>query len=472
MFWVYHHPLFHRDRPEEMHKLRRRTCPGYDGRKNRSEDQDLSTSLDAATSDTWSNGDEMIQIKESAAGKEGTPAGGLLFSSAAREVSRSPSPSNSPTDHARVGRGSVRDSATFVSEEERSPSDVKNNMGRRVSSLTASYAEDITMEDSHSELQRIVTNEVKMNEYFIPLQAEDDEANDLPVTKKSKKANQAFIISSDSENEYAGLSHQETRKKFTKEELLERQDHNQTVSEISRDLNEIAAGMAEGTSRGRGKGRGRLGTTPSQAVRTTSASPVFGFDKPHDYYSGAGKCDLLTYDGFDGFIVDEDNRECKEKSVVFPSMIAKEVKQASVDSTPPSLCPSVNQSLTEACLEGTLVSSTSTFDRTLAAAILSFCLPNHPEDPNLAMKIIDHLKTRPMLAHEFELYRKAMSPDYNLDGKLIHHYHFICTSEDLRRDWKMFSTNFINRVCLAYNLQTLVENEAIVACNSCWFKEG
>lgn len=471
MFWVYHHPLFHRDKPEEMHKLRRRTCPGHDGRKTRPEDQDLSTSLDSM-SDTWSNGDEMIQIKESAAGKEGTSAGGLLFLPAAREVSLSPSPSNSPIDHGRVGRGSVRGTAFFVSEEERSPSDVKNTMGRRVSSLTASYAEDITMEDRQSKLQRIVNEEVKMNEYFIPLQAEDDKANDLPVTKKSKKANQAFIISSDSENEYAGLSHQDTRKKYTKEELLEQQDHNQTVSEISRDLNEIAAGMAEGTSSGRGKGRGRLGTTLSQAVCTTSASPVFGLDKPHDYYSGAGKCDLLTYDGFDGFVVDEDNRGyIKEKSVVFPSKIAKEVKHTPVDTTPPSLCPSVNQSLTEACLEGKLVSSTSTFDRTLAAAILSFCLPNHPKDPNLAMKIIDHLKTRPMLAQEFELYRKAMSPDYNLDGRLIHHYHFICTSEDLRRDWKMFSTNFINRVCLAYNLQTLVENEAIVACNACWFKE-
>jgi len=459
-----------------MHKLRRRTCPGYDGRKNRSEDQDLSTSLDASTSDTWSNGDEVIQIQESATGKEGTPPGGLLFLPAAREVSRSPSPSSSPIDHARVGRGSVRGSATFVSEEERSPSDVKNTMGRRVSSLTASSesSEDAIMVDSQMELQRIVSEEVKMNEYFIPLQAEDDEANDPPVTKKSRKANQAFIIASDSENEYACLSHQDTRNKYTKEELLERQDHNQIVSEISRDLNEIAAGMSEGTSRGRGKGRSRLGNTLSQAVRTTSASPVFGFDKPYDYYYGAGKCDLLTYDGFDGFVVDEDNRGCmKEKSVVVSSQIAKEVKQASVVTTPPSLCPSVNQSLTEACLEGKLVSSTSTFDRTLAAAILSFCLPNHPEDPNLAMKIIDHLKTRPVLAQEFELYRKAMSPDYILDGRLIPQYHFICTSEDLRRDWKMFSTNIINRVCLTYsNVQlTLVENEAIDACNSCWFKE-
>lgn len=34
-FWVYKHDLFHRDRPEDLHLLRRRTCPGVDGRKNR-----------------------------------------------------------------------------------------------------------------------------------------------------------------------------------------------------------------------------------------------------------------------------------------------------------------------------------------------------------------------------------------------------------------------------------------------------
>jgi hypothetical protein len=34
-FWIYKHRLFHRDHPEDLHLLRRRTCPGVDGRKNR-----------------------------------------------------------------------------------------------------------------------------------------------------------------------------------------------------------------------------------------------------------------------------------------------------------------------------------------------------------------------------------------------------------------------------------------------------
>lgn len=33
--WIYKHHLFHRDRPEDLHLVRRRTCPGLDGRKQR-----------------------------------------------------------------------------------------------------------------------------------------------------------------------------------------------------------------------------------------------------------------------------------------------------------------------------------------------------------------------------------------------------------------------------------------------------
>lgn len=33
--WIYKHSLFHRDRPQDLHLVRRRTCPGLDGRKQR-----------------------------------------------------------------------------------------------------------------------------------------------------------------------------------------------------------------------------------------------------------------------------------------------------------------------------------------------------------------------------------------------------------------------------------------------------
>lgn len=33
--WIYQHNLFHRDHPEDLYQVRRRTCPGVDGRKQR-----------------------------------------------------------------------------------------------------------------------------------------------------------------------------------------------------------------------------------------------------------------------------------------------------------------------------------------------------------------------------------------------------------------------------------------------------
>ncbi|GMI09186.1 hypothetical protein TrRE_jg9819 [Triparma retinervis] len=36
-FWVYKHPLFHRDHPEMLPHLRRKTCPGVDGRRSKDE---------------------------------------------------------------------------------------------------------------------------------------------------------------------------------------------------------------------------------------------------------------------------------------------------------------------------------------------------------------------------------------------------------------------------------------------------
>ena len=49
-FWVYRHPLFHRDRPEELHLVRRQTIQGVDGRKHRPEFDIASLEKGAASS--------------------------------------------------------------------------------------------------------------------------------------------------------------------------------------------------------------------------------------------------------------------------------------------------------------------------------------------------------------------------------------------------------------------------------------
>mmetsp|Transcript_48060 Transcript_48060/g.116770 ORF Transcript_48060/g.116770 Transcript_48060/m.116770 type:complete len:465 (-) Transcript_48060:248-1642(-) len=56
--WIYKHDLFHRDRPSDLHKVRRRTCPGVDGRKqrfSRLSEQRLNSLADAKSTNSSSS---------------------------------------------------------------------------------------------------------------------------------------------------------------------------------------------------------------------------------------------------------------------------------------------------------------------------------------------------------------------------------------------------------------------------------
>ncbi|VEU33747.1 unnamed protein product [Pseudo-nitzschia multistriata] len=76
--WIYKHNLFHRDHPEDLYQVRRRTCPGVDGRKQRfsrlsaqklSKNSDLAGTSSSNTSDADnvendSSSDEEDSIEE------------------------------------------------------------------------------------------------------------------------------------------------------------------------------------------------------------------------------------------------------------------------------------------------------------------------------------------------------------------------------------------------------------------------
>ncbi len=452
-FWVYYHPLFHRDRPEEMPKLRRRTCPGYDGRKNR-------PSGGLSPYDEMMGGDGDLDEFAVSNATTVTPP-----SAPGNEVSRSPSPSFSAMDNAPSGRGAVvRSSITrgssfksLASVEEKCFTDVPRTTRRQSSSSASSFGVLDSQKDSADDYD---SPKQQANEYYVELLNQHDPASATP--RKSRWDAEAIAVSSDNEDDSSVYSSSLTRKKYSKEKNQERQDHILSVLEVSRDLNGICseynASISSGKPRGRG-GRGFRYTDPS----------LFGLDKPHNHYYGAGKCDLFTYDCENGFAIDEDDIGCTEEETIGDevSVLAcespKEVpSEPTVIPSPPSQCPVVTQSLAQACLEGRIVNCASTFDRTLASAIIWFCLSTHPQDPDLAKKVSHHLKKRPMLAQEFEMYCKAMSPGFNVWG----------ASDDFKRDWKMFATNFMNRVVLVhhkYTGLTELEYEALVALN-CWFQ--
>jgi hypothetical protein len=82
-FWIYHHPLFHRDRPQDLKKLRRRTCPGFDGRKQR-----------IHRSSTGEEQNVMEAPLTSSATVSPAATTNLVSPGSVAKVSRSPSPSS------------------------------------------------------------------------------------------------------------------------------------------------------------------------------------------------------------------------------------------------------------------------------------------------------------------------------------------------------------------------------------------
>ena len=331
-FWIYQHPLFHRDAPEEMYKLKRRSCPSAEARKSSgrsNKQQTRSATSPPSASITWSNDEE----------EDGEP--GTLASSP-NKVSRSPSPSSSPVDNPPAGRGSVRVRASLTT----------NTARRGSSQLKSVVSQESVLGRQKSDGKSYTSNDVvgsgNAEDYVV------DRLNHH-ITKKARKAKQNGW--SDYEDDSSTYSH----KGFANEED---HDHLLVVADVSRDLNGICMDYAASI----GQGGIRLGS---------AALPAFGLDKPHDHYYGVGKCDLFSYDTDDGFIldeVDEVKEECnlKEKKklhdVTSSNIITKPKEEApAVAVTPPSECLSVIQGITQACMEGKLIKSTSISELTLAS---------------------------------------------------------------------------------------------------------
>lgn len=451
-----------------MPKLRRRTCPGYDGRKNRP-----SGGISPYDDLMEENGD-LEEFSVSNATMVTPPSAGC-------EVSRSPSPTFSGTVGAPAGRESdIRLSITrgpslksMVSVEENSHSDnVPRTIRRQTSSSSSSYGVVGSQNDFYSAVADESRDFSSYQSSTDPFRADENSVEELnqsllaDLPRKCTEAAAAAAVSSDNEDDFSAYSSPLTRKRYARGKNHEQQDHVLAVLEVSRDLNGICSDYNASISSVKPRGRGGRGASGNSQI-----SPVFGLDKPYDHYYGAGKCDLFTYDCEDGFVVNEDDRGCTKEETIDEEVVGlaydspQDVSntEPTVKPPPPSPCPVVTQSLAHACLEGKIVKCASTFDRTLSSAILWFCLSTHPQDPDLARKISHHLKKRPMLAQEFEMYCKAMSPGLIAWG----------ASEDLKTDWKMFATNFMNRVVLVYHRfmgLTELEYEALVSLE-CWFRD-
>jgi len=451
---VYYHPLFHRDYPEKLAQLRRRTCPGFDGRRNKVPDIPVPPPRYSY--------DDLPQPKVSPAA-----------SATGVKVSRSPSPSSSPL-HQPVGNGSVRASTRLsgsavksvvsASEEEVSPVTSKKqkvNLSPSATAVTPAANETPPPNGFHRTVSNISTD---------TMVAPTEEAEKYVADKLNSHIQSTSLlggidsatakINSDSDEDEFHYYKSTNRKKISKEELEELQDHRYEVSEVSRHLDGICSHYAE-SIKPRGVRRG------GRLAIGSNANPLlqFGFDKPENAYFGT-KCDLFTYDYEEGeYIVEEDHHRAlfsakkKEDEVHVPTPRKAAVPRP----VSPSSCPLLNGRITQACLDGyRLLPNTTTLERTVASAILSFCLATHPQDRDADIKLRVHLQRGPMLAREFDMYLMALLPSIDIGPK------------DRLQAWKSFSLNKLQHIIKALHdgsAPSSVERVAIKTCVDCWFPE-
>lgn len=494
-FWVYYHPLFHRDRPQELHKLRRRTCPGFDGRRHRPHSP--STPLTVGSEDqggvdgsVMSNDEDEMEYGED----RNESTFGFLSPTGGAKVSRSPSPE---LGHNRSGRALTRTSArlggikSIVSEEERSP--VSNKKSRSKSSWeNNSVASMDSKDDEYTEDDEVYVKPKHLARVSLP-------THPPPSSNSANDENSSWHYS-EQQDDNCSCSNSSTRKvkKTSDRDIRE-------LADVSRQLNAICREYNVRNSTAKPKNRrGRPPTNHSVGIESYGSyggrsNLAFGLDKPYSSYS-LTKCDLFTYDDEDDCILENgelQQHEAKEDP-------RRDVKEVFMDLTPASQDHAIIESLIRACQLSVSLGGKA---KSIAAASLSFCLSTHPQDPNIALKIISHIKLCPLLAEEFESYCTALSrgiapatstslmsmwtnmadrcryathleatASSELSKPTLHHITCsvgISALEDLKRDWKTFSRNYMNLILSSFKSHGIKLNAAQTAvidrCASIWF---
>jgi len=375
-----------------MLKLKRRTCPGYDARRS-----GPSPPL-AQANIAYSDG-AVVPASEDESAK----------------VSRTASP---PSLHPAVGRGSLGSAKSVVSEDKAS----------------CSY-------------QRVVSNDSENEPSVLTSDSEDVG----PIKKYCKKKDS---LSGEEDSGYSDLPpkelsfHDETR------------EHQLTVAEVSRDLNFICASHAETLNAGKShrKTRDRSANLPwfRKKGNGIASRPVYGLEKPCNFYFGPGKFDLCEYDCEDGEdLFDEyqagvtSNANMKRKSA--PSVVVPTTSAASSESA-----------LTKDDIE-TLTPSMIYAHRIVLSALLALCLGTDPKDPDLPEKISAHLNDNPSLNREFAGYLRALSGDVSANSDRGYIF------DNDPYDFKTFGGNFLKRVNLDWDKLSPSKSNTVKRCVAAWW---
>jgi len=416
-FWIYKHQLFHRDRPQDLHLLRRRTCPGVDGRKNR-----FSATGAPRKSNNNSANSSANNSSTNLAAMAGIPANESRKSTAVLDCLES---NEMFRTHANSREHSDDDSSAADPSDEES-SAVAARKPRRKRSNTSSYEKPPRFQENNKRSRRgwnlnyTAMHNVRKEES----EPEDDVHVDLSlVTSAAGVSNSTvkgevdhvpssrlFRTAKDDDEDDASTSDKDERSEMLEQSLV--------VSQVAMKLEEYVRKAKKGSGRARRSGPQGVVTPPHPNAMAYSAprgvltyDDEYNFDSDDDDEciqrrdrSSSSSTGVVT-DGDDSMTSEDDPRPAGGKRVAFISEV-----NTPVQPIPKKLFLSapVDDVSTVNVVVKTLLERANT---DVPATIAQFCMTTAPNGcDDLCSKVLQLISSCDMLGIEFQQYRGALHP--------------------------------------------------------------
>jgi len=520
-FWVYRHPLFHRDKPSELYLLRRRTCPGVDGRKHRP-DLDINSLEAGVRSPPKVPLPENIRDELSDGSQANLTGAGLPKRQAYSHLANAPRQKrekklkveNNIGDKINKHRTTPDNvlNADNVSTEIITKADsltynpdsfIKSSPTSRIQ-VTSSFLvndgqERTTIQPSlNSSLDMVspcVTNDVNLSDDNVQTNSSVD---NLESYGKKDRLQRQDAVRSGADNDLFVPE---------KKSRSERMEQAQLVSKVARQLEAHAkrAAAVAALNCPRKSGRRRAGTvTPPFAFTTaTMKYHALTYDDEADIYESGEDSEVISISPkkFLGAAIvtdddSEDSRSTQSKDDSANKFSAGNLGNSSshVDNKllksyfiPPvkdtNLISEVVRKLHNWVGNNCFASRD---DGQLAAAIAGFCMSTAPQDPSLADKALKLLIACGTLAQEFRRYKTALLPKtafseifstIDTPTEPLHieqMFHGECDGKDTVRIFKVFLLNRLDDLVRDSDLEKNVrltrnETDTLHGCVKVWF---
>lgn len=362
--WIYKHKLFHRDRPENLYLVRRRTCPGLDGRKQRfSRGGSNGSSSNSRTTSIGSNTKKKLVENKNINNEDDESSSS---SSPMEETSKFNS-----YDTSRLA--SVKRAAEHISDLENSKN--ANKKARKESSPAVDTSIIRSVVEERTSRRNSLSAESQRHQQENPESDDDDDSLNDERDEKLEMLEQSMVVSDVAEKleEYA-----------------------------RRAIQERGATIIGMNTRARRNGAGVVTPPFASTYQTSSMSTSCLLTYDDEYPAEDVRVtDLFGIQSTSSVVTDDDsatNEEDHDMNEGFPQELL--------------VAPVNDVQRARAISERLLPIDDS------AAVVASFCMTTAPKDPNINFKIFQLIANCEKLASDFDMYRSALQPLVQEDDML------------------------------------------------------